>query len=72
MTYIMTRIALYGQTDPLPIPETVHLTPEQRAEYTFIVRQPNGDEYLIPEMEARKINPLVEHLAVGSAFAPLP
>ena len=60
MTYIMTRIATYGQTNPIPIPETAHLTPEERAEYTFIVEYPNGDKYLIPEMEARNIYPLVE------------
>lgn len=72
MQYMLTRIATYGQNNPVPIPETVHLTPEQRAEYTFILKRADGDEYLIPEMDARKINPLVEHLAVGSAFAPLP
>jgi hypothetical protein len=68
---IMTRIASYGQTNPLPIPETMHLTPEQRAEYTFIVTLDDGDQYLIPEMEARKVSPLIEHLAVGNVFMPL-
>lgn len=72
MTYILTRIASYGQTNPIPLPETAHLTPEQRAEYTFILKQEDGEEYLIPEKEARKLHPLVEHLGVGSAYAPLP
>lgn len=64
----LTRIASYGQTNPLPIPETMHLTPEQRAEYTFILTMPDGQDYLIPEMDAREASPLIEHLDIGSAF----
>lgn len=63
----LTRIASYGQTNPLPIPETMHLTPEQRAEYTFILT--NGDEdLLIPEKDARTVSPLIEHMAVGNVY----
>ena len=63
----LTRIASYGQTNPVPIPETAHLTPEQRAEYTFILT--NGDEqHLIPEKDARAVSPLVEHLDIGSVY----
>ena len=67
----LTRIASYGQTNPLPLPETMHLTPEQRAEYTFILTLDNGDQHLIPEMDARSVSPLIEHLAVGNVYMPL-
>lgn len=67
----LTRIASYGQTNPLPIPETMHLTPEQRAEYTFIMTLDNGDQMLIPEMDARSASPLIEHMAVGNVYMPL-
>ena len=70
MSYI-TRIASYGQTNPLPLPETMHLSPEERAEYTFTATI-GDDVYLIPESEARKITPLAEHMAVGNVFHPLP
>jgi hypothetical protein len=67
MAYL-TRIASYGQTNPVPVPETAHLTPEQRAEYTFIMTLDNGDNYLVPEMDARSVSPLIEHMAVGNVF----
>lgn len=70
MTYL-TRIASYGQMNPVPIPETAHLTPEQRAEYTFIMTLDNGDAYLIPEMEARSLSPLIEHMSVGNVYQAL-
>ena len=70
MTTLM-RIASYGQTNPVPIPETMHLTPEQRAEFTFIMTLDNGDQYLVPEMDARSVSPLIEHLAVGNVYMPL-
>ena len=63
----LTRIASYGDSNPVPIPETAHLTPEQRAEYTFILTH-GDDDYLIPEMDARKESPLIEHLAVGNVY----
>jgi hypothetical protein len=71
MTHL-TRIASYGQTNPVTIPETAHLTLEQRVEYTFIMTLNNGDEYLIPEKDAREISPLTEHMAVGDVYYPLP
>lgn len=63
----LTRIASYGQTNPVPIPETAHLTPEQRAEYTFILTR-DGEDYLIPETDAREVSPLIEHMAVGNVY----
>lgn len=63
----LTRIASYGQTNPLPTPETMHLTAEQRAEYTFILEH-NGEQSLIPEKDARDVSPLIEHLAVGNVY----
>lgn len=68
----LTRIASYGQTNPLPIPETAHLTPEQRAEYTFILEDNEGEQYLITETEARKFTPLAENMGVGNVYMPLP
>lgn len=66
MTHL-TRIASYGQTNPIPLPETAHLTPEQRAEYTFTLT--NGEDvYLIPEMDARSVSPLIEHMDVGNVY----
>lgn len=67
MAYL-TRIASYGQTNPLPIPETMHLTAEQRAEYTFILTQDDGEQLLIPEQDARKVSPLLEHMDVGNVY----
>jgi hypothetical protein len=67
MTHL-TRVASYGQTNPVPIPETAHLTNEQRAEYTFIMELDNGDKYLIPEEDARSVSPLIEHMGVGDVF----
>lgn len=67
MTHL-TRIASHGQTNPVLIPETAHLTPEQRAEYTFILTQDNGDQHLIPEMDARSVSPLIEHMGVGNVY----
>lgn len=64
----LTRIASYGQTNPLPIPETMHLTPEQRAEYTFILTKTDGEQLLIPEMDAREVSPLIEHMEVGNVY----
>ena len=63
----LTRINSYGETNPLPLRETADLTPEQKAEYTFILF--NGeDEMLIPEMDARRISPLIEHMGIGDVF----
>lgn len=70
MTSLM-RIASYGQTNPVPIPETMHLTAEQRAEYTFIITLDNGDQYLVPEEDARSVSPLIEHMAVGNVYVTL-
>lgn len=67
MTHL-TRIASYGQTNPMPLPETMHLTPEQRAEYTFILTQDDGEQLLIPEKDAREVSPLIEHMSVGNVF----
>jgi len=67
MTHL-TRIASYGQTNPVPIPETAHLTPEQRAEYTFIMTLDDGESYLIPEVDARSVSSLIEHMGVGDVF----
>lgn len=67
MNNTLTRIAQYGQTNPVPIPETAHLTFEQRAEYTFVLNT-NGEDYLIPEMDARQVSPLIEHMDVGNVF----
>lgn len=67
MTHL-TRIASYGQTNPIPLPETAHLSPEDRAEYTFTMTLDNGDAYLIPEMDARSVSPLIEHMDVGNVF----
>lgn len=64
----LTRIASYGQTNPLPIPETAHLTPEQRAEYTFILTKDDEEQLLIPEKDAREVSPLIEYMAVGDVF----
>lgn len=66
MAYL-TRIASYGQTNPFPLPETMHLTPEQRAEYTFTLDR-DGEVFLIPEQDARMISPLIEHMAVGNVY----
>lgn len=63
----LTRIASYGQTNPVPIPETAHLTAEQRAEYTFILTK-GDDDYLIPEKDAREVSPLIEHMDVGNVY----
>lgn len=67
MSYL-TRIASYGQTNPLPLPETMHLTPEQRAEYTFILMKDDDEQLLIPERDAREVSPLIEHMPVGNVF----
>ena len=64
----LTRIASYGQTNPMPLPETMHLTAAQRAEYTFILTKDDGEELLIPEKDAREVSPLIEHMAVGNVF----
>lgn len=64
----LTRIASAGQTNPVPIPETAHLTPEERSEYTFIMTLDNGDKYLIPEKDAREVSPLIEFMDVGNVF----
>jgi hypothetical protein len=64
----LIRIASYGQKNPLPIPETMHLTPAQREEYTFILTRDDGDQYLIPEMNAREFSPLIEHMDVGNVY----
>jgi hypothetical protein len=64
----LTRIASYGETNPLPVPETMHLTSEQRAEYTFILTDDKGEQYLIPEEDARSVSPLIEHMAVGNVY----
>lgn len=67
MTYLI-RVASYGQKNPVPVPETAHLTPEQRAEYTFIMTLDNEDQYLIPEMDAWRISILTRHMAIGHVF----
>jgi len=64
----LTRIASYGQTNPCPIPETAHLTLEQRREYTFILTKDNGEDFLIPEKDAREVSPLIEYMDVGNVF----
>ena len=63
MNYL-TRIAPYGET-PMSVPETMHLTPEQRTEYTFILTLDDEFTYLIPEMDARSVSPLIEHMGVA-------
>jgi CRISPR/Cas system CMR subunit Cmr6 (Cas7 group RAMP superfamily) len=67
MTYL-TRIADADQTNPFPIPETAHLTLNQRREYTFILTKDDGEQLLIPEKDAREVSSLIEHLAIGSAY----
>jgi hypothetical protein len=67
MTHL-TRIASYGQTNPFPLPETAHLTIEQRREYTFMMTLDNGDNFLIPEVDARSVSPLIEHMSVGNVY----
>ena len=64
----LTRIASAGQTNPVPIPETAHLTAEQRSEYTFIMTLDDGEQYLIPEEDARSVSPLIEHMDVGNVY----
>lgn len=64
----LTRIASYGETNPFPIPETAHLTAEQRAEYTFILTKDDGETLLIPEMDARNVSPLIEHMDIGNVY----
>jgi len=64
----LTRIADADQTNPVPIPETAHLTAEQRREYTFILTKDDGDQYLVPEKDAREVSPLIEHMAVGNVY----
>jgi hypothetical protein len=63
----LTRIASAGQTNPIPQPGMEHLTPEEIAEYTFILT--NGDEqsYITESAAVREI-PLVAHLAVGQTY----
>jgi hypothetical protein len=62
------RIASADQTNPVPTPETAHLTPEQRREYTFIMTLDNGDQYFVPESDARSVSPLIEHMAVMDVY----
>lgn len=64
----LTRIADADQTNPFPIPETAHLTLDQRREYTFILTKDDGENLLIPESDARKVSPLIEHMAVGNVY----
>lgn len=64
----LTRIASYGQTNPFPLPETAHLTIEQRREYTFILTKDDGEQMLIPEKDARLVSPLIEAMAVGNVY----
>lgn len=64
----LTRIAEYGEKNPFPLLETAHLTLEQRREYTFILTQDNEDDLLIPEMNARELSPLIEHMAIGNVY----
>lgn len=70
MTHL-TRIASAGQRNPLPLPETADLTPEQRSEYTFVLTKnadDGSDDYLITETAAREISPLIEHMGVGDVY----
>lgn len=64
----LTRITSAGQTNPLPIPETADLTPEQRAEYTFVLTKDDGEQLLIAETNAREVSPLIEFMAVGDVY----
>ena len=64
----LMRVASFGQTNPVPVPETAHLTPEQRAEYTFILTRDDGDQYLIRESDAREFSPLIEHMDIGNVY----
>lgn len=69
MSYL-TRVAPYGAPAEayIPIPETSHLTLEQRAEYTFVMTTDENENYLIPEEDARSVSPLIEHMGVGDVF----
>jgi hypothetical protein len=65
---MLTRINVHGETNPLPLPQTAELTPDQRAEYTFILTKDDGEEFLISEDAAVREIPVVAHLAVGQQY----
>jgi hypothetical protein len=65
---MMTRINKHGETNPLPLPETAHLTPEQKAEYTFLLTKDDDEQFLIAESAAVQEIPLLAHLEVGQQY----
>lgn len=65
---MLTRINKHGETNPFPLPETAELTPEQKAEYTFILTKDDGEQFLIAEDAAVREIPLVAHLEVGQQY----
>lgn len=67
MSVTLTRIASHGQINPVPFPETAHLTPEERAEYTFLLNN-NGELSYVTEKSVREISPIIEHMSVGNVF----
>ncbi len=67
---LLTRIASADQENPVPLPETVGMTLEQRREYTFLLEH-NGESYLITEAQARQIHPLLADFAVGNSYMAL-
>lgn len=68
---IMTRVALPGSQNTLPVlPETAHMSPEERSKYTFVL-DVDQEHYALTEDDAKDLTPLASAMSVGQVWIPI-